>query len=114
MVDLDGAGVPEGIVLTADADRCGSGGCDLYVLARDGSSWRVVTEASITRAPIRVLATSHHGWRDLAVRVAGGGILPGHDVQLAFDGRAYPENPTLPPATPIAHPGGRIVIFDPR
>lgn len=112
LVDLDGDGTPEALVLTQDPDHCGSGGCDLYVLARKGPSWRTVTVASVTRAPIRVLPTSHHGWRDLAVRVAGGGVLPGNDVRLAFDGSTYPDNPTVPPATSIPHPEGATVIAD--
>jgi hypothetical protein len=111
--DLDGDGRPEALVY-ADGDQdCGSGGCDLYVLTRAGASWRVVVSTSVMRPPIRVLPTSSHGWRDLSVFVAGGGILPGHAVRLRFDGTTYPSNPTVPPAEPIRHPGGHVLIARP-
>ncbi len=58
-----------------------------------------VTNISITRPPIRVLPTVTHGWHDLGVMVAGGGIIPGYEARLRFDGHSYPSNPTVPSAT---------------
>jgi hypothetical protein len=110
-VDLDRDGVNEALAYLQGPSACGSGGCRLYVLARRAGYWRLVSEHTVTNRPIRVLATRHHGWRDLSVWVAGGGILKGHHAALAFDGRAYPLNPTVPPARRV--PGssqGRILI----
>lgn len=118
LTDLNGDGRPEALVYaiaSADgdgaADLCGSGGCDLYVLALTPSGYRVISDISITRPPVRVLPSRSRGWQDLSVYVAGGGILPGHDVRLRFDGNSYPTNPTTPPALPLkASARGRVVI----
>jgi hypothetical protein len=56
-VDLNGDGTPEAIVYVTGSARCGSGGCTTLVLARGGSSYRVVSQIPITRPPIRVLTT---------------------------------------------------------
>lgn len=79
---------------------CGSGGCTALVLAPDRASYRVVTRITIVRAPIRVLSTSTNGWRDLGVWVEGGGIQPGYEARLPFNGKTYPSNPSVPPAQP--------------
>jgi hypothetical protein len=96
-VDLDGDGVPEALVYLS-GEACGTGGCDLEILRRHGAGWRLVTEVSLVKLPIRVLATKSHGWRDLGVQVSGGGIIVGYEAILRSDGRTYPENPTVPPA----------------
>ena len=99
-VDLDGDGTDEVLAYVMGSMVCGSGGCNLYVLARDGDDWRVVTRTSVTQSPVGVLATSTNGWRDLAVSVGGGGLDAGW-VRLTYDGRTYPTNPTAAPATPL-------------
>ncbi len=110
-VDLNGDGVKEVIVHVTGRAWCGSGGCNTYVLAPKGSSYAVVTRMTVTRPPIRVLTTRSHGWLDLAVFVAGGGILPGYEAVLRFDGSTYPTNPTMPPAQPLARAvSGRVVV----
>ncbi len=101
-VDLNGDGIPEAVVYLMGQRWCGSGGCTMLVLARDDSSYRVITKIPITRLPIRVLTRASHGWRSLGVRVQGGGIVTGYEAELAFDGATYPENPSTPPARPLA------------
>ncbi len=106
-VDLNGDGTDEVLAYVMGPMVCGSGGCNLYVLAPDGGNggegWRVVTRTSVTRTPVGVLTTSTNGWRDLAVSIGGGGANAGW-VRLTFDGRTYPSNPTAPPATPLDGP----------
>ncbi len=109
-VDLNGDGVPERLVLAQDRRSCGSGGCALYVLTPRRDGFRVVTRMTVVRAPVRVLATATRGWRDLGVTVAGGGVTRPHVARLRFDGRRYPANPTVPPATILPRPSGRIVL----
>lgn len=94
-VDLDGDGLRDAL---AYVEWCGSGGCELFILRNTGHSYRVVTNVSISRPPIRVLQHRTKGWRDIAVWVSGGGILPGYEATLRFDGRRYPYNPSVPPA----------------
>ena len=44
--------------------------------------------------------------------MSGGGI-EAHDAELAFDGRTYPSNPSVPPAEPAADlDGAEILIPD--
>lgn len=106
--DLDGDGRKEALVYVSGQTMCGSGGCSLFILAPRGRSWRLVTKTTITWPPIRLLPTRRHGWRDLGVRVRGGGILPGYEAVLSFDGRKYRSNPGTTPDRSKA--GGRAVI----
>lgn len=108
-VDLNDDGVAEVIVFAMDREYCGSGGCTMFVLTPTRNGYRVVTRTTVTRPPVRVLSTSSHGWRDLAVRVSGGGVRRPYDVQLKFDGRSYPSNPSVAPRL-RTQTGGRVVI----
>ncbi|MET0238760.1 MAG: hypothetical protein ABW184_02585 [Sphingobium sp.] len=108
--DLNHDGSPEVLVLANGPDYCGSGGCALFILTRQARSYRVVTKLSVTRPPIQALPTSSHGWDDLSVTVAGGGIIRPYQAQLRFDGRRYPRNPTVAPAVPAKGKAGRVVI----
>jgi hypothetical protein len=107
--DLNGDGHLETFVYATDS--CGSGGCDLSVLSPQGKSYRQVMEASgPTQLPIRLLATSTRGWRDIGVTVAGGGVRRAYMARLQFNGRRYPDNPTVPPAIPLKRPTGKLLI----
>ena len=97
-VDLKGDGTHEAIVYLMGPNWCGSGGCTSLILAPAGSSYRIITKTTITRLPIRALSTKTNGWRDLAVSVGGGGIQPGYETRLRFNGKKYPSNPSVPPA----------------
>ncbi len=111
LVDLDGDGKPEVIVYLVGQAWCGSGGCQTLILARTESSYKVISRMTITQLPIRVLDRKSNGWRSLAVRVQGGGIQPGYEAELKFDGIKYPLNPSILPAEPIKEPApGQIVI----
>lgn len=110
-VRLNGKGRPQAIVYITGRTWCGTGGCLTLVLSPTDSSYRVVGRTSITRPPISVLKTSSNGWRDIGVWVQGGGIQPGYEARLRFDGRAYPGNPSIAPATPVAgHSEGQVVL----
>lgn len=115
--DLDSDGHPEALIYamaTSDggggADLCGSGGCDLYILSLTQTGYRTVTNTTITQLPIRVLPSISHGWHDLGVQVAGGGIIPGYEARLQFDGHGYPSNPSVLPAIRLTNSAGKVVI----
>jgi hypothetical protein len=113
--DLDGDGTPEAVVYLVGRSWCGSGGCETLILTRDAGSWRIVTEITITQLPIRVLTDTSHGWRSIGVWVQGGGIQPGHEAELRFDGRSYPRNPSVPPARQLeGNPDGEVLISSTR
>jgi putative lipoprotein len=108
--DLNGDGRDEALVSLYSGLFCGSGGCALYIYTPAGASWREVAEITIVNAPVRLLASSHRGWRDLAVHVSGGGALPS-DARLTFDGRTYASNPSLAPRL-RGRIAGRVLISD--
>ena len=110
-VDLNGDGTDEAVARTQSQWLCGTGGCNLLVAARNGETWRLVSNVTITWPPIRLLESKSRGWHDLAVFAAGGGIRPGYEVLLPFDGTSYASNPTVGPArrAPPDAPGRTLI-----
>lgn len=109
--DLDDDERDEAIVYLMGAFHCGTGGCETWVLAPEGSSYRVVSKISIVQLPVRALATKSHGWHDLGVQVRGGGIHHGYEARLSFNGKKYPSNPSVAPTKKITDAAaGKIVI----
>lgn len=106
--DLNRDGREEAIVHLLSRSMCGSGGCIAYVLTPARTGYRSVGRMTVSSAPIRLLATSSNGWRDLSVAHSGGGMARGAG-RMRFDGRRYPGNPTVAPA---ASPAGRMLIGD--
>ena len=97
----------------ADRDSCGSGGCTLLVLEAKPDGPVELGRITITRPPIRVLASRTNGMPDLGVLVCGGGIMECYEAVLPFDGQRYASNPTVPPAyRPAAPPDGDVVISE--
>jgi hypothetical protein len=110
-VDLKDNGTQEVIVYVTGQSWCGSGGCNMLILAPQASSYKIITHTTITRPPIRVLTTKSNGWHDISVRVVGGGIIDGYDAKLSFDGKKYPSNPSVPPARRVPEEAaGKVVI----
>ena len=110
-VDLKEDGKQEALVYLLGPEWCGSGGCSCLILAPSGSSFKIITRTTVTQLPVSLLPEKTNGWRDLAVGVGGGGIQPGYEARLKFNGKKYPSNPTVPPAQKLpknAH--GKVVI----
>lgn len=99
--DLNEDAKPETIVYLTGSNWCGSGGCLMLVLEIANSSFKIAGRTAIVRPPIRIFESRAHGWHDIGVQVGGGGIQ-GYEAVLSFDGKAYPKNPTLPPARKAA------------
>lgn len=97
-VDLNRDGKQEAIVYLSGRGWCGTGGCRALILTPYGTSYKVLTQTTITGLPIRVLNSETNGWHDLSVVVSGGGVEPGYEAILAFDGKSYPSNPSVLPA----------------
>ena len=76
------------VYITGDG-WCGSGGCTALILERNGPSFRVVQKLSLARLPIYVLPTRTKGWHDMAMPVAGGGVVSGYIGLLRFNGKKY-------------------------
>jgi hypothetical protein len=100
-VDLNGDGKPEVLVYIFGAPVCGTGGCTALVFQAEGSEYKLISQITPARNPIVVSQTRTHGWKDLIIFIAGGGVQPGYYAVLEFDGQQYPQNPTVAPAKPL-------------
>ena len=109
--DLDGDGADEAIVHVVSSYFCGTGGCNTLVLTPAGPMWSKVAEISVSRTPVTVLDSSTNGWKDITVAVGGGGGASGNAL-LKFDGTAYPDNPTVEPATMTEETGTVLLAED--
>lgn len=104
-VDLNGDGQSEAVVLVSGQYWCGTGGCPLWVLTPRNRSWRMVTQAPVVRAPIRLLPSRSRGWSDLSAMLRIDGTRPLYEARLSVNGRL---NPTI---TPLARPSSGQVIL---
>jgi len=113
VVDLRDDGKNEVIVYITDREWCGTGGCTTLILEPQNSSYRIITRLTVIRLPIRVLESKSNGWHDLGVWVQGGGIQPGYEARLSFNGKTYPHNPSVLPAQPSKEKApGKVVISE--
>ena len=112
--DLNGDGRDEIVAHVVGPMVCGTGGCDTLVFtasADPAGGYREVARVSVSRPPVQAAQTSVNGWRNLLVRVAGGGLAESYDAELSFDGDRYPDNPTVPPARRAADaPAAEMLI----
>jgi len=110
-VSLSGSEKKEVIVYISGQTWCGSGGCIMLILKPTGSSYKIISKITIVRSPIRMLQSTTNGWHDIGVWVQGGGIRHGYEAVLAFNGKKYPGNPSVPPARRLSQKTeGEIVI----
>lgn len=109
--DLNGDGHPEAIVYVFGPERCGSGGCDLLILEQTADGFRKRAELSDTRPPVGVLQTRTAGWRHIAVRVGGGGIINGYMAEVPFHAGRYASNPTVPPTRKLTGTAKPTIIM---
>jgi hypothetical protein len=108
LVDLDGDGLPDAVVLVLDRAYCGSDGCTLEVFRGTTDGFSFVSGSTLCRAPIRVTRETSHGWRTLIVATKRGG-----DVLMRFDGRRYPLDPSLQPKAPGLQSGAATTLLGP-
>jgi hypothetical protein len=106
--DLNDDRRPEALVYMISQGYCGTGGCTLFIYTPEQRSWYQHGRLTVSHLPIMVLDTRTHGWRDLAVRVSGGGSRP-HMARVRHGRITYESNPSLAAALP-RHVAGRAVI----
>jgi len=99
-IDLNGDGLQDALVLLENPMYyCGTGGCTMLVFKGTKPGFEFVSRSSLIRGPVLVSEARTHGWRDLIVKVSGGGITP-KMVALKYTGSKYPLNPSRLPALP--------------
>ena len=88
---------------------CGTSGCSSLILRPSGRSYKILGDIGAHRPPIRLLSTKHYGMPDFSVWVQGGGLQPGYQATVQFDGKEY-GNPTAPPSRKISDRLGQTLI----
>ncbi|QNO26001.1 hypothetical protein EEB18_014555 [Sphingopyxis sp. OPL5] len=71
---------------------CGTGGCNLLVWDASGGRLREIGDVSISWGPVRLLGERHNGRPVFGSWTQGGGIQPGYERAMRFDGNAYPKS----------------------
>jgi hypothetical protein len=111
IIESDGITREEIVVYISGRSWCGSGGCRLWVLEPEGESFKIIGEMTIVQLPIRVLHSKSHGHFDIGVWVQGGGIQPGYEALMQFDGKSYLSNPSVAPARHLTNQvAGKVLI----
>ena len=100
----------EYVVYVSGQQWCGSGGCTMLIVEPNGSSFNVIAWVTIVQLPIRILHSENNGHPDIGVNVQGGGIEPGYETVLSFDGKSYPDNPSMLPARKAIAISGKVII----
>lgn len=109
-VDLNDDGRDEAIVVEVSDNNCGTGGCGMEVEVQQGGRWRTLSYTVRTRPPIKLLPTKHHGWHDVGIFDAGGGMPKSFESPVVFNGRKYGFSPTDRPVRKGVH--GRTILTD--
>jgi hypothetical protein len=114
-VDLSGDGTPEVVATVVGPFVCGTGGCPLLIFQERKGSLVPITTMSLFKEPLIVSERRSNGWRNLISRVRLDAARSTYAV-LAFDGRSYPTNPSVPPAQPLQskEPGTALLGLDPN
>ena len=110
-VDLNNDKKPEVIVFLFGQGMCGTSGCGALLFQKIRDKYKLVTAFEPARNPLIVSQTKTKGWRDLIFYNAGGGIIPGYYSRCRFNGRTYPENPTVEQDSPPLKTGVKGVAY---
>ncbi len=103
-IDLNEDGNEEIFVRFFTPYFCGTGGCNFLLLDKHNE---IITNFSVTRAPIFVENTKVNGWKILLVKDAG--VFK----ELKFENGSYPSNPSMVEKAPYDAPSGHAeVMFD--
>lgn len=106
LIDLDGDGRLDAVVMLHGAKWCGAHGCQLLALRGTPNGFTVVSSTSNTSGPVRVATNTANGWRSLIVSSNGSG-----DFVLRNGGSGYPSDASSQPrATPNELRGVRTLI----
>jgi hypothetical protein len=113
-VDLNGDGTPEVVATVVGPFVCGTGGCPLLIFQERKGTLIPVTTMSLFKEPLIVSERRSNGWKNLITRVRLDAARSTYAV-LAFDGRSYPSNPSVPPAQRLQkkEPGTAYLSWDP-
>lgn len=108
------------VVYVSGPRYCGTSGCGGFIF-QDKTvdpakpEYGLLSRIRPARLPITALKSSHNGWADVGVAVAGGGIMTPYTGALSFDGTSYNSNPTLMDVPHVSDDDVKaIIIGDPE
>ena len=102
--DLNRDGRRDALVLfeTPYGYWCGKHGCTLMIMKASNTSFSIVNSIQPLREPLYISGVRTNGWHNIIARISGRSA-PAKDVEMVFNGRAYPTNPdALPPNERLA------------
>jgi len=88
--DLNGDGIDEIFIGHTGGYFCGSGGCTIELVDSKGKK---ITKFTVSDSPVVIDKTKQNGWSDLLIQSKG------KYRTLSFNGKTYPSNPSIAPAT---------------
>jgi len=106
--DLNQDGIQDAVVMLRGANWCGTGGCTVLVFqGMSREKFQPHSKMTVADVPIVALNSKTQGWSDLSVYSRGAG-----QVILKFNGRSYPDNPSLEPKYTgnLQQTGNRVLI----
>jgi len=108
--DLDDDGRREALAYISGQGRCGTGGCNLYVVRKGARGAEIIGRKPAVNLPIRVLEHRTRGWRDIGL-VARQDAMTRYEVALRFDGWKYASLPKVETKVRyLPDRSGRVVI----
>ena len=100
-VDLNGDKKNEVLVYVEGFVPCGTGGCPFLLLTQnDKGDFEMLNYFSPVRDGVVVSENKTKGWKDLIFQNSGGGIQRSYYSVCRFNGKSYPENPTVEDESP--------------
>jgi len=114
-VDLNADGTSEVLLRIDGRSTCGTRGCLLLVLAKSASGYDVISRTMLTWTPIVVSEHRTNGWNDLVLWQRA--YPPGeasHYTVLEFEGRSYPQDPSMEPARLLELPVRGVAYLSDR
>jgi hypothetical protein len=103
-VDLNDDGKDEFLVGLIGSEFCGRAGCNMLVL---NSAYKVITSMTIVQYPVYVGAPGGKevtkGYSNIYMSTGGKGL-----VKMAWNGTAYPTNPSMAPGAPKSLISGKF------
>lgn len=100
------------LVYMQDQRFCGTSGCGILILKPTGRSFREVDEIGGCWPPFTMLPRRHKGMPDIGIWIQGGGVLPGYQTSVSFNGKRYAYTQGFPPTHRIPRGSGRVLIHD--
>jgi preprotein translocase subunit SecG len=102
-IDLNEDGKEEYFVRFMSSYFCGSGGCTFLLLDRYAE---VINKFTVMDAPIYISKDKTNGWKKLIVQSGG------KFIELIFDGKSYPSNPSVVAVIKTQPDSGFEILFD--